>query len=80
MIGDAVEVRLSALQYHDGAIETDDDNGPPSTSTFGVLRNTDGVEHTTVQATAVHHPSLLFDTSGPPPAPMVAGPFFSRDS
>src|ERR1700704_6820865 len=26
--GDAVEVRLSALQYHDGTIETDHDNGP----------------------------------------------------
>jgi hypothetical protein len=28
LIGDAVEVRLSALQYHDGAIETNDDNSP----------------------------------------------------
>jgi hypothetical protein len=26
--GDAVEVRLSATQYHDGTIETDDDGGP----------------------------------------------------
>ena len=26
--GNAVEVRLSALQYHDGTIETDHDNGP----------------------------------------------------
>jgi len=28
----------------------------------------------------IGHPSLLFDTSGPPPAPLVAGPFFSPDS
>jgi hypothetical protein len=26
--GDAVEVRLTAMQYADGTIETDDDNGP----------------------------------------------------
>jgi hypothetical protein len=175
--GDAVEVRLSALPYHDGTIETDHDNGPaihvnvcrdwgvstkharevaagvievddwqddvpqPYRILFGVLHDTDGVEHTTVQAAAVQypdcvtsfvlvmpimtkgtdtswptvstspsaaefsrphsfltaaltppltgglspspgisHPSLLFDTSGLPPAPLVAGPFFSPDS
>jgi hypothetical protein len=48
-----------------------DDSPLPYRFLFGVLRNTDGVEHTTVQATAVQYTDGRIDDGGVHEAPSV---------